>query len=194
MRHYLKAVAAVGIAKDGRAVVAKMKEIPVDDPLFGKGQVRADGSVTHSDVSVPGEGAVRVEGRVGLLQARRHADAGAGLRPAGSRLPARQVIGSPTAAAPRRERGSGLPSIAESTRMEISASALTGQLLIGLINGSALAMLSLGLAIIFGLLNIINVTHGAQYMMGAFCAWMLLDSSRHRLLAGTDHRAGHRRR
>ncbi len=47
MRHYLKAVAAVGSPKDGRAVVAKMKEIPVDDPLFGKGQVRADGSVTH---------------------------------------------------------------------------------------------------------------------------------------------------
>jgi branched-chain amino acid transport system permease protein len=58
--------------------------------------------------------------------------------------------------------------------MDISASALVGQLLIGLINGSALAMLSLGLAIIFGLLNIINVTHGAQYMMGAFCAWLLL--------------------
>ena len=47
VRHYLKAVAAVGSAKDGRAVVAKMKEIPVDDPLFGKGQIRADGSVTH---------------------------------------------------------------------------------------------------------------------------------------------------
>ena len=55
--------------------------------------------------------------------------------------------------------------------MGISAPALVGQLLIGLINGSALAMLSLGLAIIFGLLNIINFTHGAQYMMGAFCAW-----------------------
>jgi branched-chain amino acid transport system substrate-binding protein len=47
VRHYLKAVAAVGSATDGRAVVLKMKEIPVDDPLFGKGQVRADGSVTH---------------------------------------------------------------------------------------------------------------------------------------------------
>jgi branched-chain amino acid transport system permease protein len=58
--------------------------------------------------------------------------------------------------------------------VDISASALAGQLLIGLINGSALAMLSLGLAVIFGLLNIINVTHGAQYMMGAFCAWLLL--------------------
>lgn len=48
VRHYLKAVAALGgNAKDGRAVVAKMKEIPVDDPLFGKGEIRVDGSVTH---------------------------------------------------------------------------------------------------------------------------------------------------
>jgi branched-chain amino acid transport system permease protein len=53
--------------------------------------------------------------------------------------------------------------------------ALFGQLLLGLINGSFYAMLSLGLAVIFGLLNIINFTHGAQYMMGAFAAWMLLN-------------------
>ena len=52
--------------------------------------------------------------------------------------------------------------------------ALFGQLLIGLINGAFYATLSLGLAVIFGLLNIINFTHGAQYMMGAFVAWFLL--------------------
>jgi branched-chain amino acid transport system permease protein len=52
--------------------------------------------------------------------------------------------------------------------------ALFGQLLVGLINGAFYAMLSLGLAVIFGLLNIINFTHGAQYMMGAFAAWFLL--------------------
>jgi branched-chain amino acid transport system permease protein len=57
----------------------------------------------------------------------------------------------------------------------IPLQALFGQLLIGLINGSFYAMLSLGLAVIFGLLNIINFTHGAQYMMGAFCAWFLLN-------------------
>src|SRR3984885_4511833 len=55
------------------------------------------------------------------------------------------------------------------------APVLFAQLLIGLINGSFYALLSLGLAIIFGLLNIINFTHGAQYMMGAFCAWFLLN-------------------
>mgnify|MGYP002041550060 FL=1 len=52
--------------------------------------------------------------------------------------------------------------------------ALFGQLLLGLINGSFYAMMSLGLAIIFGLLNVVNFAHGAQYMMGAFTAWMLL--------------------
>ena len=55
--------------------------------------------------------------------------------------------------------------------------ALLGQLLIGLINGSFYALLSLGLAVIFGLLNIINFTHGAQYMMGAFVAWFLLNKT-----------------
>ncbi len=57
----------------------------------------------------------------------------------------------------------------------IPIQALFGQLLIGLINGSFYALLSLGLAVIFGLLNIINFTHGAQYMLGAFCSYLLLN-------------------
>ena len=57
----------------------------------------------------------------------------------------------------------------------IAPQVLFGQLLIGLINGAFYAILSLGLAVIFGLLNIINFTHGAQYMMGAFGAWMMLN-------------------
>jgi len=52
---------------------------------------------------------------------------------------------------------------------------LFAQLTVGLINGAFYAMLSLGLAVIFGLLNIINFTHGAQYMLGAFCAWLMLN-------------------
>jgi branched-chain amino acid transport system permease protein len=56
----------------------------------------------------------------------------------------------------------------------IPIQALMGQLLIGLINGAFYAMLSLGLAVIFGLLNIINFTHGAQYMLGAFVAYFAL--------------------
>lgn len=56
----------------------------------------------------------------------------------------------------------------------ISLQAILGQLLIGLINGSFYALLSLGLAVIFGMLNVINFAHGAQYMLGAFCAWLLL--------------------
>ena len=56
----------------------------------------------------------------------------------------------------------------------IPSTALFVQMLIGLINGSFYALLSLGLAVIFGMLNIINFSHGAQYMMGAFTAFLLL--------------------
>lgn len=56
----------------------------------------------------------------------------------------------------------------------ISPQALFGQLLLGLINGSFYALLSLGLAVIFGMLNVINFAHGALYMTGAFVAWFLL--------------------
>ena len=59
----------------------------------------------------------------------------------------------------------------------IPTAALFGQLLIGLINGSFYALLSLGLAVIFGLLKIINFTHGAQFMMGAFCAYLVLNKA-----------------
>ena len=59
----------------------------------------------------------------------------------------------------------------------VPAQALLGQLLIGLINGSFYALLSLGLAIIFGLLNVINFCHGALYMLGAFVAWFLLEKA-----------------
>src|SRR5215467_7257589 len=61
-----------------------------------------------------------------------------------------------------------------STVLGIPTQALFGQLLIGLINGSFYALLSLGLAVIFGMLNIVNFAHGAFYMMGAFAAYFLL--------------------
>ena len=57
----------------------------------------------------------------------------------------------------------------------VPSAVLFGQLLIGLINGSFYALLSLGLAVIFGMLNIINFTHGAQYMLGAVAAYLLLN-------------------
>ena len=58
--------------------------------------------------------------------------------------------------------------------LDIKLMQMPPQLAIGIVNGAFYAMLSLGLAVIFGLLNIINFTHGAQFMMGAFVAWMLL--------------------
>ncbi len=57
----------------------------------------------------------------------------------------------------------------------VPAPLLFGQVLLGLINGAFYALLSLGLAVIFGMLNIINFAHGALFMMGAFVAWMLLN-------------------
>jgi branched-chain amino acid transport system permease protein len=57
----------------------------------------------------------------------------------------------------------------------IPLQAFLGQLLLGLVNGAFYAMLSLGLAVIFGLLDIVNFAHGALYMLGAFAAWILLD-------------------
>ena len=57
----------------------------------------------------------------------------------------------------------------------IPLQAFLGQLLLGLVNGAFYAMLSLGLAVIFGLLSIVNFAHGALYMLGAFAAWILMD-------------------
>ena len=57
----------------------------------------------------------------------------------------------------------------------IPLQAFLGQLLLGLVNGAFYAMLSLGLAVIFGLLGIVNFAHGALYMLGAFAAWILMD-------------------
>ena len=72
----------------------------------------------------------------------------------------------------------------------IPTQALFGQLLLGLINGSFYALLSLGLAVIFGLLNIINFAHGAQYMMGAF---VRLDAAELRRASATGGRCCSRR-
>src|SRR5437764_5680608 len=58
--------------------------------------------------------------------------------------------------------------------LSITPMQLYGQLLIGLINGSFYALLSLGLAVIFGMLNVVNFAHGAFYMVGAFVAYFLL--------------------
>ena len=79
------------------------------------------------------------------------------------------------------------------TLLDIPIQVWLGQLLVGLINGAFYAMLSLGLALIFGLLQIVNFAHGALYMLGAFVAYLAADRARHRLLAGADAVAAHRR-
>src|ERR1700692_853233 len=84
---------------------------------------------------------------------------------------------SPTDASHLSPPCAGRGFLRRSTMFEIfgiPSTALFGQLLLGLINGSFYALLSLGLAVIFGMLNIVNFSHGAQYMMGAFMAYLLL--------------------
>ena len=93
--HYLKAVEALK-SDDGTKVIAKMKEMPTDDPLFGKGTIRADGRKIHPGVPGRGEEAGRVEGSVGLLQGPRDDSGGPGVPAAQGRegravLPAGQV-------------------------------------------------------------------------------------------------------
>ena len=82
--HYLKAVGALGGAADGKAVVAKMKEMPTDDPLFGKGSIRPDGRKIHDmylfEVKQP-----RIKAPVGLLQAARDHPGRGGVPSPGSR-------------------------------------------------------------------------------------------------------------
>ena len=93
--HYLKAVAALKSGADGKAVVAKMKELPTDDPLFGKGTIRPDGRKIHDaylyEVKKPAE--QQASGR--LLQRARH-DPGGGSVPSAERgqLPAGERLGT----------------------------------------------------------------------------------------------------
>ena len=156
-----------------------MKEMPTDDPLFGKGKIRADGRKIHDmylfEVKKPAES--KGEWDYYKLLATIPADEAfrplaEGGCPLVKELTDRAAAGRrPAPLAPRRDRLDRRMS----TILGVPLQALFGQLLLGLINGSFYAMLSLGLAIIFGLLNIINFAHGAQYMMGAFVAWMLLN-------------------
>jgi len=71
----------------------------------------------------------------------------------------------------------------------INVQALLSQATLGLVNGAFYAMLSLGLAVIFGMLNIVNFAHGALYMVGAFVTWGLLKLPGHQLLGGVGDRA-----
>jgi branched-chain amino acid transport system permease protein len=76
----------------------------------------------------------------------------------------------------------------------IPLQAFLGQLMLGLVNGAFYAMLSLGLAVIFGLLGIVNFAHGALYMIGAFVAWIMLDQFGMNYWCGAGAGAADRRR
>src|SRR6266436_4713968 len=123
-----------------------------------------------SGLSVRGQEAGGIQGTVGLLQADRHDPGRPGVQAiVRERLP----FGKEVATVTRRRTLAGV--ITGLSAKDRSMQALYAQLLVGLINGSFYALLSLGLAVIFGMLNIINFAHGALYMMGAFCAYFLLN-------------------
>ena len=107
--HYLKAVAALKSAADGKAVVAKMKEMPTDDPLFGKGSDPRRRPQDPSGLSVRGEEAGRIEISGRLLQAARHHPGRRGVPAAeGRQLPAGdQLTASASPRARRRIRPHG---------------------------------------------------------------------------------------
>src|SRR6202030_3230946 len=117
-------------------------------------------------VSRPGEDAGRVQARLGFLQDPED-DPG---RPGVHATRREQVPAADKGVSFARPPGA----VARRRRRERAMSLFASQILIGLINGSFYALLSLGMAIIFGLLNVINFAHGAFYMMGAFLAWIFL--------------------
>ena len=172
--HYLKTVADMGAAeakKDGAATVARMKKMPVEDDCFGKTTIREDGrNLTTAylfEVKKPSES----KGPWDYFKLVATTPGDRGVPPAGRR-PLRLHRQGVTVAR-RHARGTGgMPRMI--TIFGIPGPLLFGQLLLGLINGAFYAMLSLGLAVIFGMLNIINFAHGALFMMGAFASWMLL--------------------
>src|SRR5213080_4580454 len=92
--------------------------------------------------------------------------------PSPARGEGKRASGKPCA--PRASRSHGKANGLMFDIFGVPSQALLSQLVLGLINGSFYALLSLGLAVIFGMLNIINFAHGAQYMLGAFMAFFLL--------------------
>ncbi len=160
--HYLKAVDAAK-TDEAKAVVAKMKEMPINDFFAKNGKIREDGRMVHDMLLVQVKKPEESKGPWDYLQ---DPESHPGRRGVPSdegriRLPAGEV----------RE-----PVMQEIWAiLGIPPQALFGQLMVGLINGAFYAMLSLGLALIFGMLNIINFAHGALYMMGAFAAYLLLE-------------------
>ena len=160
--------------------------MPVEDDCFGKTTIREDGrNLTPAYLfevkkpseskgpwdyykliaTTPGDQAYRplADGHCPFVKAM------IGMKPASLVSPAHLAGGGQGEASRTTARRNAMIMI-----FGIPGPLLFGQLLLGLINGAFYAMLSLGLAVIFGMLNIINFAHGALFMMGAFASWMLL--------------------
>ena len=168
--HYLKAIQLIG-TDDAKKVAEAMRALPVNDMFAKNGVVRADGRMVHDmyllQVKTPAESKYPWD----YFKVLRTIPGVEAFRPL--EKSACPLLHNAVAA---QEGGAAATvSGASNGLFGVSQQVLMGQLLLGLINGAFYAVLSLGLALIFGLLNIINFAHGAQYMMGSFAAWLLLN-------------------
>ena len=200
---YLNAVKAAG-TDDADKVVAQLKKTKINDMFAKNGYIRDDGRMVHDmylmQVKTPDESTEpwdyynvveTFKGDAGLDQPRPK-----------SKCALVEVMQRATRASDLRcpQRTAPTAGTAPMEIFGIPLQALLGQLLLGLVNGSFYAMLCLGLAVIFGLLNIVNFAHGALYMIGAFVAWFGARAVRHQLLgraaagAAGGRRARHRDR
>ena len=188
--HYLKTVADMGAAeakKDGVATVNRMKAMPVEDDCFGKSKIREDGrNMVPSylfEVKTPKESKgpwdyykLKVDdARPTRPGARWRTGTAPSSRPDAEGRPRVKPASNAKADTLLNEftgRATASPCLARSF-----GSRDTGfrRLLLGLSTAPSTPCLSLGLAVIFGMLNIINFAHGALFMMGAFASWMLLN-------------------
>src|SRR5690606_4838346 len=180
---YLNGVKATG-TDDGDAIMKWMKSNKINDFFATNGYVREDGRMIHDmylmQVKTPEESKAPwdyykvVATLPGDEVYTKPSESTCKLFKQEAADAVRRARAHP--AGPRRERTRLYPNAQDSPDMidlfGIPIQALLGQLLLGLVNGSFYAMLSLGLAVIFGLLNVINFAHGSLYMLGAFVAWM----------------------
>ncbi len=172
---YLKAVKAVG-STDSDKVMAEMKKMKINDMFTKGGYIRADGLMVHTmyvmQVKTPAESKYPWD-YYKIVKVLTGEEA-YGPQPGMQSCPSDQEVRRQAHRAPVLTRDRPFSAV--------PLPAILGQLMLGLVNGSFYAMLSLGLAVIFGLLGVVNFAHGAFYMLGAFAAYIGLAIVRHQLL------------
>ena len=161
---YLKAVKSVN-STDPDLVMAELKKIKINDMFTKNGYIRGDGLMVHTmyvmQVKTPAESKYPWDYyKVIKVMPGEEADGRSRTRPARW----------------SRSRPGNRSNVSRDKVFGVPLAAILGQLTLGLVNGSFYALLSLGLAVIFGLLGVVNFAHGAFYMLGAFAAYIGLQT------------------